>query len=134
MQFRRRAGPPPDFNLTPLIDILFIVLMFLVLTATFSDATFLRVVLPEARTGDHRTPATAPFTVVLDAEGEIRVAGEIVSLDELGVRLEAVAGTGVLVVLAADSRTSHGHVVRVMDVARRAGIGHLDIETVEPAR
>lgn len=134
MQFRRASSQVPDFNLTPLIDILFIVLMFLILTATFRESTFLRLALPEASTGErHAEDVRSQLVVVIDADDSLHVGGAPVTLDDLALSLEAVANNDGEVVLAAHREATHGIVVRVMDLARRAGVHHLDIETAEPA-
>lgn len=133
MQFRRASRPAPAFNLTPLIDILFIVLMFLILTATFRESTFLRLALPEARTGERHADAQRQVVIVLDADDQLRLDGAPATFEALGPVFEAVAQRDGEVVLAAHRDASHGAVVRVMDLARRAGIHHLDIETREVA-
>jgi biopolymer transport protein ExbD len=131
MQFPRATRPTPEFNLTPLIDILFIVLMFLVLTATFRESTFLRLTLPEARTGERQDTTPDVLTIIIDAGDEIRVNDAVVTLDDLRPTLEAMARTDGEVVLAADRLASHGAVIGVMDLARQAGVDHLDIQTMD---
>lgn len=132
MQFPRATRQVPDFNLTPLIDILFIVLMFLILTATFRESTFLRLALPEATTGEQHAETTSQLVIVIDADDALQMGGAPVVIDDLAPALEAVARNDGEVVLAAHREASHGMVVRVMDLARRAGVHHLDIETTEP--
>ena len=133
MQFTRSSRQVPEFNLTPLIDILFIVLMFLILTATFRESTFLRLALPEASTGEQHAEVKSQLVIVIGADDALQMSGAPVTLDDLAVALEAVANTDGEVVLAAHREATHGIVVRVMDLARRAGVDHLDIETAEPA-
>jgi biopolymer transport protein ExbD len=132
MQFRRNHRPVPDFNLTPLIDILFIVLMFLVLTATFRESTFLRLALPEAQTGERHAEVPEQLVIIVDEDDSMQVGGAPVTIEDLRTILDGVARQDGEVVLAAHRQASHGAVVRVMDVARRAGVHHLDIETTEP--
>ena len=133
MQFRRVSRPAPEFNLTPLIDILFIVLMFLILTATFRESTFLRLALPEARTGERHADVQRQVVIVLDEDDRLLVDGAPSTFEALAPLFEAVATRDGEVVLAAHRDASHGAVVRVMDLARRAGVHHLDIETREPS-
>ena len=81
---RRRTGRRDVINLVPLIDILFIVLVFLVLTATFREMTELRVNLPAAETGELiRRDDQDRLEIVLDATGQLHVAERRVTLDEL---------------------------------------------------
>ncbi len=130
-----RFGSPrrisPAINLTPLIDILFIVLIFLVLTATFREATALRLTLPRTTTGE-RIFRDAPDVVgiLIDSAGAVSYGDQVVSLDELSVRLEAISQDDATVLLTADSRVNHGRVIEVMDRVRRAGIYRLSIETI----
>ena len=67
----RRAGV--DITLTPLIDILFIVLLFLVLTATFTEQTVLRISLPRTATGIHDSGDPGAMRILVDAAGSIFV-------------------------------------------------------------
>ena len=132
MRVTRRRRPSAEIILTPLIDILFIVLLFLVLTATFTDSTSLGLLLPQAATGLRETqqlPGTIRITV--DADGTPGIDGQPVSLDDLGGLLDAVADKDALnVLLAADRSASHGDVVAVIDAVRQAGIFRLSIETL----
>ena len=132
MRVTQHRRPSAEIILTPRIDILFIVLLFLVLTATFTDSTSLRLSLPRATTGlceTQQLPGTIRITV--DADGTPGIDGRPVSLDDLGRLLDAVAGKDALNVrLAADRSASHGDVVAVIDAVRQAGIFRLSIETL----
>ncbi len=136
MRFQRTPRDLPTINLTPLIDILFLVLMFLVLTATFRGAFVLDLALPTAETG---TPAsvTAPgvVRVVVSEEGQVTVEERSLTLDELERLLISLPDREDLqVVLSADARTPHAGVVAVMDRVRRAGVPGLRLETTPLAR
>lgn len=132
MTIRRPRRLPPEINLTPLIDILFIVLIFLVLTATFADMTTFQVNLPPATTGGEPPARQIPGRVVVSvaADGTVQITGDIVTADELARRLQSRPDRDRLtLVLSADARASHGDVVAVMDRIRRAGILRISIET-----
>ena len=136
MRFQRTARDAPEISLTPLIDVLFLVLMFLVLTATFRETFVLDLSLPPAETG---TPATVAVDgvvrVVVSDGGEVTVEGRPLTLDQLEELLALVpVGPDRQVILSADGRTPHATVVGVMDVVRRAGIPAMRIETTRPAR
>ena len=136
MRFRRPRPRRAGINLTPLIDILFIVLVFLVLTTTFREATQLRVTLPEAETGELlRRDELGRIHVELDASGTLFVEDRPVTLDALETMLSSVRDKATAhVLLAADERAQHGRAVDVMDLVRRQGIERLSIETVREGR
>jgi len=126
---RRRPGP--DIGLTPMIDMLFLVLMFLLLTTTFREATFLRVTLPEAASGSRDAAVSSPqVRLVIDEQGVIAVGDRPITLDDLARMLAAIGDADAAYVrIAADERVDHGRVVAVMDTVRRAGIHRVMIET-----
>jgi biopolymer transport protein ExbD len=124
-----------EITLTPLIDILFIVLLFLVLTATFTEQTVLRLALPRADTADRLQAPGETVRILVDADGGTYLDDQARTLDEIAIRLRAVVNKDeALVRLSADERTGHGRVVQVMDVVRQAGLHRVDIETVSGVR
>ena len=130
MTFRRRSRAEPDINLTPLIDILFTVLMFLILTTTFQEATELTINVPEARTGQPLPDDATWLRIEVDADGRVVVDGREVPVADLAAALKAVPVTpATQLLLRADTATAHGRVVDVMDAAREAGARQLSIET-----
>jgi biopolymer transport protein ExbD len=131
MKLRSTERPAVEITLTPLIDILFIVLMFLVMTATFSRRTFVRVDLPEAATGVPESADPNVVRVDVDAGGRIHLNGRAVGIVDLRRQLEGFAlPEQMIVVLAADERTPHGQVVRIIDVVRQSSVPRLHLETV----
>jgi biopolymer transport protein ExbD len=122
----------PEFTLTPLIDILFIVLIFLVLTTSFREISGIRLNLPETDTGRAIAEVDDLYRLTVAADGTIAFGGDdALTLDALEARLVEIPDKeGVRVVLAADVAASHGRVVAVMDHIRRAGIFRLEIETL----
>jgi biopolymer transport protein ExbD len=135
MQFQRTARDSPTINLTPLIDVLFLVLMFLVLTATFRGAFVIDLTLPPAESGASAS-VTAPGVVriILSQDGDVSVEDRRLTLDELQRLLVDLPDRETHVVLSADGRTPHAGVVAVVDRIRRAGIVGLRIETTPPGR
>jgi biopolymer transport protein ExbD len=134
MKFQRSERVEPSINLTPLIDILFIVLIFLVLTTTFEQATMFQVNLPQATTGERQArEAPGLISIGIGADGSIEIGGARVSLSQLSRQLAGIVEPErASVRLRADALASHGIVVRVMDTVRQAGIFRLDIETRMP--
>lgn len=131
MKFANPRRVAPQFNLTPLIDILFIVLVFLVLTTTFKDVTTFQVTLPTASSSAVE-PRTVPGLIHLTVaeDGSLEFRGERIDLDEFRGVLAAIEDPEEATVrLRADARVSHGVVVEVLDVVRRARITQISIET-----
>ena len=136
MKFRRVRRLDPAINLTSLIDILFIVLVFLVLTTTFREATQISIELPDARTGARlNTDPAGMVRVTVAADGSLYVSQRPVSLEELRDLFDAASASmaasagDAQVLLQADERAAHGRVVEVMDLARSVGLSRLSIET-----
>lgn len=126
---RRRAGA--EINLTPLIDILFIVLLFLVLTATFSERAVVRISLPRATTGETLGNVPDRLQVLVDADGELYLDGRVRTLGDIEQRLRAVPDKDrAVVTVSADEDARHGRVIEVIDLVRQVGISRLDIETL----
>ena len=131
MRFSRPQRTDPTINLTSLIDILFIVLVFLMLTTAFRGASVVVVDLPPAVTGERITDDRQnTVKVTVTREGRLYVSQRLVTVAELRDVLTTVAATpDPQVVLEADARAEHGQVVAVMDLARQVGLRQLSIET-----
>lgn len=131
MRFERPHRVEPSFNLTPLMDILFIVLIFLVLTTTFKEATTFQVQLPTAQTSEvEPTEFPGLISISVARDGALDLGGESVTLTQLEERLAATVDPQMVTVrLRADADVNHGVVVQVMDAVRRNGISQLSIET-----
>ncbi len=137
MKFPRKAREPVDINLAPLIDVVFILLLFFVVTTTFTRETQLKVDLPEAVTG---TPVEErfdqPLEVLVGQDGRYAVNGKALASNDLNAimaaMLEASAGQkDIPVTLSADGKAPHQAVVTAMDAASKLGFVQLRITTVE---
>ncbi len=130
MTFARRTRREAEISLTPLIDILFIVLLFLVLTSTFTEQTVLRVALPTAGSGEPSVEHVSVLRVTIDATGQAYLDARAASPQDLRARLGSVGDPArAHVLVAADRAASHGSVVQVLDLVRKAGIVRVSIET-----
>ena len=125
---RRRRGGELSIDLTPLIDVVFQLLIFFVLTSTFQTNPSFRVKLPKAKNRDV-TQEPKALVVTIGSEGGIEVDGKAVDERELRLRMCAAAQadstTGVNI--RADQATQHQFVVRVMDAAKECGLEKLGI-------
>ncbi|WP_127477435.1 ExbD/TolR family protein [Sulfurivermis fontis] len=131
MQFegRRRLSHVP--NLTPLIDIVFLLLVFFMLTSHFVREENIKVDLPVAQSG---APDDSEYVqVVLDAQGRILVRDHFIDISELESRLSSeLQQQGEKVVrIRGDRAATLGLAVGVLDAARKAGAEGVDIVTVE---
>ena len=129
LDFRRRKPEEPEINLIPFIDVLLVILIFLMLSTTYSRLTELQITLPAA---DAERPRQAPHEVAVAVGADGRYAVDQRTLDGRGVEplaaaLAAAAGGDrtALVVVSADASAAHQSVINVMDAARRAGLVRL---------
>ena len=131
MNFRQLRRPEVSINLTPLIDVVFLLLIFFMVSTSFSELTQLVVDLPEAE----GTPASVDSSVllVLDVTGNITLDGEPVPNDARGLSAamgERLSGnTDIPVTLSADAMTPHRNVATAMDVAAQLNITRLNTAT-----
>jgi biopolymer transport protein ExbD len=141
MNFRPGSREEPEINLIPFIDILLVVLIFLVLTTTYSKYTELQVNLPVA---DAQAPKQNPREVIVSVGSDGRYAVDRRVIDASAV--EGLAGAlaeakgdrdDVMVIISADAQAAHQSVINVMDAARRAGLVQITFATQQggaPAR
>lgn len=136
MKFRRERLNEPEINLTPLIDVVFLLLIFFMVSTTFDRSSELAIELPEAspvleakneETVDVGVDAKGRFYV----NGRPLVNGQIDTLRE--ALLSAHASTEIPVVLNADGAAPYQAVITVMDAVQQLGYGHLRFTTRQPA-
>lgn len=127
---RRRLRP--GINLTPMLDILFNLLFFLMLISRLREAPVdMRVRLPEASAASARAEEDRPLAITLDAGGGVFFDNRVVADSELELELAVRARDGLNeVLIRGDRRVDYGRVVAVMDLCKRAGIRSvlLDLE------
>ena len=133
LNFRRKRPDEPEINLIPFIDVLLVVLIFLMLTTTYSKFTELQVSLPVA---DSDLARDRPHEVIVavSADGRYAIDRKPVdgrSVEALASELAAIAAGSkeMLVIISADATAAHQSVINVMDAARRAGIAKLTFAT-----
>ena len=128
LRARRRARGSAIVDLTPLIDIVFQLLIFFLLTTTFQNNPSFRVKLPKANNSDVKQEPKAVM-VSVGSDGQIEVDGKVVDDAELERRLcnagNSDSSTGVNI--RADAKAEHQHVVKVMDKAKGCGLERLGI-------
>ncbi|MBS0305930.1 MAG: biopolymer transporter ExbD [Proteobacteria bacterium] len=129
MRFSRRKPEEPEINLIPFIDVLLVILIFLMLTTTFSRFTELQINLPAADAEKMRE-RTGDIIVTVSGDGRYAVNRRAVdgrSVERLSAELEAAAlgRADTVVIVSADAMAAHQAVVNVLDAARRAGLSRI---------
>jgi biopolymer transport protein ExbD len=133
MNFRTRSNAEPEINLIPFIDVLLVVLIFLMLSTTYSKFTELQVKLPVADT-DAQRDYPKELIVAVGADGNYSVNRTAIagrSLEALSAAMteNAKAGKETVVVISADASAKHQSVITVMEAARRAGLNQITFAT-----
>jgi len=133
MNFRRRQHDDVVIDLTNLIDVVLILLIFFMLTTSFDRIAQIKVKLPRAST-DQREMLTESIEVTVDADDQIYIRGQRLINTQLGTIREALRETvrtelNVPVIISADSRATHQAVVKIMDAARQAGLVRITFAT-----
>ena len=137
MKFRRKPRENVEINLASLIDVVFILLLFFVVTTTFTRETQLKVDLPEAASG---TPPEQTelkqVEVLIGADGAFSVNGKALLESNLSnlmaaLQKESDGDNSLPLIISADGKTPHQAVITAMDAAGKLGFSHLRITTVE---
>ena len=138
MQFRRQSREEDSVNLTPLIDVVFLLLIFFMVSTTFTKETHLQVDLPEA-VGTPTTEQTEPLEILIGAEGAFSVNGQALVNNQAPTLKAALlsivandAETKPPLIITADANAPHQFVVRAMDIAGQLGFVNLSITTRHP--
>ena len=131
MRFRKPTVEPLEINLTPMIDCLLFLIVFLLLSTTFNHFSKLNIILPQAE-GVPITEKSKRIEIAVQKDGSYLVNGIALSGNgeaELTamIRQEAGEDRKQLFVISADADTSHQSVVKVMDIAGKMGFMNLNI-------
>lgn len=134
MNFRRRRNEEPEITLTPLIDIVFLMLIFFMVSTTFLRESAVDIVLPEARD----EPATQPadqLVLTISADGQFTVDGRRLANTAFDtLRLALIDAHARMpdapLLIRADANARHQSLVTAMDAAGAAGINRLSIATL----
>ena len=138
MNFRPHPREEPEINLIPFIDVLLVVLIFLMLSTTYSKFTELQVKLPAADAEQQRD-YPKEVIVAVSVDGRYMVNKTLVegrSIEVLGAALTAAAKAGKdsVVIISADASATHQSVITVMEAARRQGLTQITFATQSNAR
>ena len=138
MKFKRTQVEDVHINLTPMIDCILFILVFLLLSTTFSQQSRMNMTLPDAqgvppKQFDHK------IEIMVDSSGHYSVNGQVLSTKDsadLSTAIKQVAQErrDFMFIIAADAKAAHQDVIRVMDVAGQLGFVNINISTKVPSR
>ena len=133
---RGHTREEPEINLIPMIDVLLVILIFLMVTTTYSQFSGLQINLPQA-SGEAASQKSALVNVSIDATEHYAINSQTLQfsgVDSLAADLRRAAGDAKepVVVINADARTPHQAVVNVMEAARAAGLTNITFKTEAP--
>ncbi|MFO1270132.1 MAG: biopolymer transporter ExbD [Rubrivivax sp.] len=136
MNFRRHHPEEPEINLIPFIDVLLVILIFLMLSTTYSRFTELQVTLPTADAEKLRD-RPAEIIVAVSADGRYAINRKPVegrSVELLTAELSAAAAgrQDAVIIVSADALSPHQTVINVLDAARRAGLARITFASQTP--
>lgn len=128
MQFSEPDEDQAGISLTSLIDVVFLLLIFFMVTSSFIDfERKLDIQLPEAKAADFEMKERKPIQIEMDREGGITIDAQEVSLTELETKLQQFQGKRNAAVVRADRQLNHGTVTAVLGLCRDAGIRDIAI-------
>ena len=136
MKFQRRITEELSINLTPLIDVVFLLLIFFMVSTTFTRETRLAVNLPEAD-GEVLQESAEQIEISVSQNGSYAIDGRSLVNAELSTLMSALeevtqGDRDVALILIADAAATHQAVVTAMDAIGRSGFSRLSIATRQP--
>jgi biopolymer transport protein ExbD len=133
MKLLPRHSEEPDVNLTPMIDVVFLLLLFFMVSTSFIRESSLKVDLPEA-SGEALAEQEAPIDIIIRANGEVLVNDTPIAVatrDALRDLLKTTAGDNAdpHIIISADANAEYQHIVTAMDAAQLLGFTRLTLAT-----
>ena len=125
----------PDVNLTPLIDVVFLLLIFFMVSTTFEHQSRIQVELPEA-SAEPTTPEAESLEIIVDAQGRYFIGDEQVVNTQLKTLMGAITKvigerTDMPVIVRADANSPHQSVVTVLDATSQLGLTRISLATTK---
>lgn len=136
MKLSTQSRPEPDVNLTPLIDVVFLLLIFFMVSTSFVKQSQITIRLPEAESTAMVGEPPEQIDIMITEQGTYLVNGrELINNRAETIRnaLQRVSAgdTSLPLTISADANARHQHVVTAMDVAGRLGFVRISIATVD---
>ena len=129
MQFTEEKKRKTTINITPLIDVLFILLIFFMVSSSFVEQPGMKLELPTIQSKE--VERVENLVIHISREGTILFANKETNLEDLGAEIKAMIPNieTKTLVLKADKETEHGLIVQIMDIAKRSGLTKIVIGT-----
>lgn len=130
---RRDEGIDVNINVVPLIDVMFMLVLFFVVSTTFGKKSEINIDLPKA-SQERTQPKVDGIDVAVDKQGDVYVGGQMLVNTQVMTIREALRDAmhdipDPLLIINADAETTHQSVVKVMDAARQIGLVHITFVT-----
>lgn len=137
MKFKRQSEQSVDVNLTPLIDVVFLLLIFFMVSTSFTKESRIDLTLPEAESGEAQVESVKPIEIVINAAGHFVINQQQLVNNEMQTIKAALSKlsegkTDMGIVITADANTSHQSVVKAMDAAGQLGFAKINMTTIYP--
>ena len=128
-----------DVNITPLIDVVFLLLIFFMVSTTFDRESEIQVTLPEAAIDEPLSAENEPIEVTVSSEGNFFVNGQRVVNSQIQTLKQALVKVAngrkdPPIIISADANATHQAVVTVMDASRQLGFVHINIATSQTSQ
>jgi biopolymer transport protein ExbD len=138
VKFARTRKEDPEINLIPMIDVLLVIIIFLMLTTTYSKYAELRVNLPRAD-AEKQLERSNEINVIVSANGQYVLQRRAIQFQDVAGLADELRRAGAnmkdpIVVINADNNATHQSVIRVMDAARQAGYGQVAFAVEQATR
>ncbi len=140
MNFQRgRLHEEPEINLIPMIDVLLVILIFLMITTTYSKYAGLEINLPTAD-AQQAPERSNEINVVVNDQGDVLVNSSAIGARDvatIALALKRVVGNSAkepVVIISADAKATHQSVIDVMQAAQQAGLSHISFATQNTGR
>lgn len=140
MNLRPKPPPPPELNLTPLVDVVFLLLLFFMISTSFKQERELPIALPQTEGQPTAAPQTNALVVLIDRDSQYVIAGQALRANTkddltsaLTRALNDMPAEIALLRIEADAATPHQAVMRVLDAAQALGVTRLVFSTQRPA-
>ena len=134
MNFRRgKAREEPEINLVPMIDVMLVILIFLMITTTYSKYTELQINLPTAD-AEKQPERPNEISVLVSAQGQYTINKAPVAFTTIEQLADVMRRAGAnlkdpVVIISADAKATHQSVVRIMEASRNAGLSQITFTT-----